>query len=407
MTGRAERGVDPGLHRRERGRGVEVVGESGEHRLDDGEGRRPSAQRERLAPGVHGVDGIPQELVGPLPVGPVVVPQQDQPDGHRVDVAVPEGGDEDQVALRLRHLLPVVAHHPGVRVGLGERRARHRDLGLPGAHLVVREDQVAAAGLDVEGRAEVFQGHGGALDVPPRPAPPEGAVPGRLAGTLAPPHDTVEGVALALALGVAAALAEDLEHPVARPAGHLAEGGVGGDREVEVVVDAVGRAGRVEPLDQRHHERDRLDGADEVGRRDDPQGRHVLAEQLGLPLGQLHPVDVHLRGPLEQRVVDVGDVLDVGDLVAGVDPRPVQEVEGDVRRGVAHVGGVVGRDPADVEPGRALARILGTGGHDLAGGGVVEAHGRTHHVETRDVGSRPGAHGGKSRTGAVRTAATG
>ena len=96
------------------------------------------------------------------------------------------------------------------------------------------------------------------------------------------------------------------------------------------------------------------DRADEVGGRQHPQRGHVLAEQLGLPLGELDPVEVDLVGPLEQRVVDVGDVLDVGDLVAGVAPGPVEQVEGDVRRGVPHVRGVVGRDAADVEPGRAV-----------------------------------------------------
>ena len=32
-------------------------------------------------------------------------------------------------------------------------------------------------------------------------------------------------------------------------------------------------------------------------------------------LGELDPVHAHFRGALEERVVDVGDVLDVDDLV--------------------------------------------------------------------------------------------
>ena len=144
---------------------------------------------------------------------------------------------------------------------------------------------------------------------------------------------------------------------VAVAAGHLAERRVGGHREVEVVLDAVDRAGGLQPLDQLDHQRDRLDGADVVRRAGAPAAPAMsCAEQLGLALGELDPVDVHLRGPLEQRVVDVGDVLDVGDLVAGVAPGPVEQVEGDVRRGVAEVGGVVRRDAADVEPGRAVGR---------------------------------------------------
>ena len=57
--------------------------------------------------------------------------------------------------------------------------------------------------------------------------------------------------------------------------------------------------------------RDRLDRADVVRRRDDPQRLHVLAEQRGLAHRQDHPVLAVARGPLQQRVVDVGDVLDV------------------------------------------------------------------------------------------------
>ena len=67
-------------------------------------------------------------------------------------------------------------------------------------------------------------------------------------------------------------------------------------------------------------------------------------------VGQLAPVAPVAGGPLEQRVVDVGDVLHVVHLVAGVAQRPPQEVEGDVGGRVAEVGGVVGGDAADVEP---------------------------------------------------------
>ena len=84
---------------------------------------------------------------------------------------------------------------------------------MAGAHLVVREDQVGAAALDVEGDAEVLQRDGGALDVPARAARAErAAVPRRLALALGPPQQRVERVALARPVGVAAALGEDLQH---------------------------------------------------------------------------------------------------------------------------------------------------------------------------------------------------
>src|SRR6476619_5774034 len=79
----------------------------------------------------------------------------------------------DDVADRLRHLLagelqdPVV--HPELRELVAER-ARLRDLVL-----VVRENEVEPAAVDLEDRPKVRLGHRGALDVPARPA----ATPGR------------------------------------------------------------------------------------------------------------------------------------------------------------------------------------------------------------------------------------
>ena len=87
--------------------------------------------------------------------------------------------------------------------------------------------------------------------------------------------------------------------------------------------------------------------------------------------GQVLPVDAVAGGPLEQRVVDVGDVLDVVDVVPGVAQGPPQDVEGDVGGGVPHVGGVVGRDAADVHPrGRS-----GRDRADRSGRRVEDLHG--------------------------------
>ena len=244
-----------------------------------------------------------------------------------------------------------------------------------------------------------------ALDVPAGAAGPERAVPVRLAVAGATPDDAVERVLLAGPLGVAAALGVDLEHGVAVVVGLLPERRVRGHREVVVVLDPIDRARLLEPLDQGHGERDRLDRADEVVGREHSERLHVLAEQLGLALGELGPVDVHLGGALEQRVVDVGHVLDEDDLMPGVAPGPVEQVEADVRRGVADVRGVVGRDAADVEPGRAVR-----GGRDQAPGrSVVQRHRRSRDRELGHLGSRPRTHAGslRGRVSPVRRAATG
>ena len=62
-----------------------------------------------------------------------------------------------------------------------KRFARHR-LGLRRLALVVGEDQVASAAVEVDRLAQLAQGQGRALDVPARPARPPPRLPGRLVG---------------------------------------------------------------------------------------------------------------------------------------------------------------------------------------------------------------------------------
>ena len=195
-------------------------------------------------------------------------------------------------------------------------------------------------------------------------------------------------------LGVAAPLGEQLEHLVAVQMGDLAEVRLHGRVEVDVVptlrgLEPVCGAVRLQLLDRLDDERDRLDGADEMVGRDDLQRRHVLGEEGGLLAGQLGPVPAVALRPLEQRVVDVGDVLDVQDLVAGVAQGADEDVERHVGRGVAQVGRVVRRDAADVQRRGALRRDLVR----LAAGRVVEAERptgpRNHGQERR----RPRDHG--------------
>ncbi len=81
--------------------------------------------------------------------------------------------------------------------------------------------------------------------------------------------------------------------------------------------------------------------------------------------------------------------------MAGVAPGPVEQVEGDVRRRVAQVGGVVRRDAADVHPGRTLRR----GRHQGARRGVVEGHLRRPHRHRGQVRSGPGTHGDQTSRG--------
>src|SRR5690606_14472825 len=90
----------------------------------------------------------------------------------------------------------------------------------------------------------------------------------------------------------------------------------------------------------------------------------------------------------EERVVDVGDVLDVAHLTPGVGPRPDEQVEPEVGVRVTEVGRVVGGDPADVERRGAL----GPRRDELTRARLGEADLLTAAGERGDDGSRPGAH---------------
>ena len=145
------------------------------------------------------------------------------------------------------------------------------------------------------------------------------------------------------------------QHGVAVVAGLVAElrGGVGAEVHVGVlrIVDDVGGAGGEQLLDDLDDLGHRLGGGHIVTRRQHPQGRHVLAEQVGLPVGELAPADAVTLRTLEQRIVDVGDVLHVVHTVTGVQPEAVHQVEGQVGRGMTQMGGVIRGDPADVHGG--------------------------------------------------------
>jgi hypothetical protein len=104
------------------------------------------------------------------------------------------------------------------------------------------------------------------------------------------------------------------------------------------------------------------------------QGGHVLAEERRLPVGDRPPVLAALHRALQQRIVGAGHVLHVVHFMARVDPRPLQDVERHVGRGMAHVGGVVGGDP-----GKTYIRATGPGavGRTSPVGSIEEPQGQT------------------------------
>ena len=186
---------------------VEVVGEVGAQAQDQVGGGRAGVERHGRAPAGEPLLRRGEQLGGPLAVAAVVPGQQRQPDRVRVDVLGAQLRDEHQVAARLGHLRAVEADHAGVRVVPGEGVHAGERLGVRGAALVVREDQVGAAAVEVDLRAEPVERDRRALDVPAGPAGAELRLPATARPSRAMRHSSgSSGCALAGPVGVAAAL---------------------------------------------------------------------------------------------------------------------------------------------------------------------------------------------------------
>ena len=103
-----------------------------------------------------------------------------------------------------------------------------------------------------------------------------------------------------------------------------------------------------------------------------PERLHVGVEAGDLTGREVEVVHAELARLTQDVVVDVGYVADAKRLVAEVPQPPLQHVVGQVDRGVAEMGRVIGRNPAGVHRDH-FAR---SEGDDLAPSSVVEPHQR-------------------------------
>ena len=109
-----------------------------------------------------------------------------------------------EIALGLGHLLAVDDEMVAVEPVIDELDPVGR-LRLGDLVLVVGEDVVDAAAVDVERRPEVLGAHGRAFDVPARPARPDVGLPDRLSLLGRLPEGEVMDVLFFVLVGVAAA----------------------------------------------------------------------------------------------------------------------------------------------------------------------------------------------------------
>ncbi len=214
--------------------------------------------------------------------------------------------------------------------------------------LVVREGQVGAAAVDVEGVAQQRATHGRAFDVPAGTAQAVGAVPAgalglaRLGGF---PQHEVERILLA-AIDRHALAGLQLVERLAR---QLAVAGKLAHRVVDIaVVRRVGQALVLELADDVQHLRHVVGGARVVRGAFDAQGVEVAVHLGDHAVRQLPNGLAVLDRAADDLVLDIGDIAHEGDPVSAALQPALRHVEGHGRTRMTDVAQVVHRDAAHV-----------------------------------------------------------
>ena len=254
----------------------------------------------------------------------------------------------DEIAEAFRHLLAFDLQKTVVHPDIGHDVMAKGAAGLGDFILVMREDEVDAAAVNVKDLAEMLCRHGRAFDMPARTAATPGAVPARLVVLRRLPQHEIH---LALLVG------RDFDagagdHVVERAARQLAVIGHGGHVEQHMAVGRIGVAVGDQLFDDRDHLGDMFGGARlHVGRQAAQRRDVLLKDAIGL-FGQLADGDAALGGAGVDLVVHVGDVADIFDMFRAVffAQKAIQHVEDDQRPRIADMGEVIDGRAADIEP---------------------------------------------------------
>ena len=252
--------------------------------------------------------------------------------------------DQTEVAQGLGHLfavdIDIAVVHPVAHVVGAVGAAALGDLVL-----VVREDQILAATVDIDHVTQVLVDHGGAFDVPAGTATAPGGLPAGLVIGRWLPEDEITGVALV----VGHFHPRSGKHVFQFATGELAVVGHGFHRKQHLAVGLVGVALFHQGLDHGDHFADVVGGLGNDARGFRIQRRHVFGEGSGETLGEYADVFAIFRRGLDDLVINVGDIAGVDHFRIEPLQQPVQHIKHHHRAGIADMDEVIDRGAAHVE----------------------------------------------------------
>ena len=229
------------------------------------------------------------------------------------------------VTQRLTHLLPGNGHPVVMHPIAGEPVAGSMRLG--DLVLVVGELQVEATSVNIELGAQIPGGHGGAFEVPARPAITPRCGPRGLPRFRRLPQGEILRAALAHIVGFAL-LHVDKVIAGQRPIVGAVRGRPGGHIEVDRALGGVGETGVDKPLHVGNHLGHVSGSARLHGRRQHAQHVVGVAKSSFVSRHPFPPGAIRLSSLGENLIVDVGHVTDKRNIIARRHEPPAHNVEG-------------------------------------------------------------------------------
>ena len=272
-----------------------------------------------------------------------MVGNEEEPQGVRI-IMFQYILDQEEVIQGFAHFFRIDRNEAVVEPVTDHRLLARIRFGLGDFIFMVRENQIAAAAVEIKGIAEILIAHSRAFDMPARTARSPGAFPRRFARLSAFPQSEVHRIVLAVVYFDAGAG----HHVVEAAAAQFAVAGKFFHAVIYVVVDDV-----CETLFNEHfnHVDDFFHMLRYAGVFVGPADMelvHDVEVRRNITVGNRIPRYAFAVSRIDDLIVYVGKVLNMRYFIAQVFQVALDDVPGDEGTGVAHMGMIVRRDAADV-----------------------------------------------------------